>query len=90
MMTSWKKTKQLDDYLQQQMRPEEALLLEAQLVLEPELRDALGWQRRTHVLVRAYGRQQLRREIQLAQQKVFHQPKYHLFQQAIHRLFSKR
>ncbi len=89
MKTSWKKTKQLDDYLRQQMHPEEALLLEAQLVLEPELRDALRWQQRIHTLVRAYGRQQLRREIQAAQQKVFHRPEHRGFRQTILRIFSK-
>ncbi len=90
MKTSWKTTQRLDDYLQQQLKPEEALLLEAHLALEPELRDTLRWQRQTHTLVRAYGRQQLRREIQSAQQKVFHRPEYHGFRQTILRIFSKR
>jgi hypothetical protein len=90
MKTSWKNTQRLDNYLQQQLKPEEVLLLEAHLVLEPELQDALRWQRRTHALVRAYGRQQLRREIQSAQQKVFHRPEHRGFRQTILRIFSKR
>ena len=89
MKTSWKNTQRLDDYLGQRLNPEEALLIEARLVLEPELRDTLRWQQQTHALVRAYGRQQLRREIQSAQQKVFHQPEHHGFRQTILRLFSK-
>ena len=90
MKTSWKTTQRLDNYLQQQLKPEEVLLFEARLVLEPELRDALRWQRRTHSLVRAYGRQQLRREIQSAQQKVFHRPEHRGFRQTILCIFSKR
>ncbi len=90
MKTSWKQTKQLDNYLRQQLNPEEALLFEARLVLEPELQETFRWQQRTHDLVRAYGRQQLRREIQSAQQKVFQQPEHRRFQQTIRRLFTKR
>ena len=90
MKTSWKNSQRLDDYLRRQMSPEEALLLEARLVLEPELQDALRWQRRTHALVRAYGREQLRREIQSAQQQIFQRPEHRSFQQTIRRLFTKR
>lgn len=90
MKTSWKTTQRLDDYLQQQMTPEEALLLEASLTLDPELQETLRWQQRTHVLIRDYGRQQLRHEIQSAQQKVFHRPEHHRFRHAILRIFSKR
>ena len=88
MKTSWKKTKRWDEYLHRQAPPEDALLVEAELLLNPDLPETLRWQQRTYALVRQYGRQQLRREIQAVQDQLFHQPKHRGFQRIIRQLFS--
>ena len=88
MKTSWKKTKQWDEYLLQRARPDEALVVEAELIIHPDLDETLRWQQRTYALVQQYGRQQLRREIRAAQHQLFHQPEHRDFRQIIRRLFS--
>ena len=89
MMTSWKKTKQLDEYLFHRASPENTLVTEAQLLLDGDLRQTLRWQQQTYALVQQYGRQQLRREIRAAQHQLFHQPEHRSFCQSIRQLFSK-
>lgn len=89
MKTSWKKTKQLEDYLLLHGEPEEALLLEAQLVLEPSLQDTLQWQQRAYATIHQYGRQQLRGEIKAVQDQLFYQSKYQVFQRKIRSIFTK-
>ena len=87
MKTSWKKTKQLEDYLHHHLPADEALLTEAALLVNEELRETLRWQQRTYTLVREYGRQQLRQEIQAAQHQLFRRPEHHSFRQTIRQLF---
>ena len=89
MKTSWKKTKQWDAYLQQQAPPEEALVTEAELLLNPDLPETLQWQRRTYALIQQYGRQQLQQEIQAAHHRVFYHPEHRGFRHAILQLFTK-
>ena len=72
-----------------QMNPEEQLLFDAQLVLHPDLAEQTQWQQRTYDLVRQYGRQQLRAELEQVHQALFTQSKYQHFRQKILRLFSK-
>ena len=88
MKTSWKKTKRWDEYLHRRARPEEALLTEAELIVDSDLRETLRWQQRTYALVQQYGRQQLRREIQAAQDQLFSRPEHRSFREMILRLFS--
>ncbi len=88
-MTSWKKTKQLDDYLFRHTKPEDRLVTEAQLLLDGDLRETLRWQQQTYAIIRQYGREQLRREIQTVQHQLFHQPQHRSFCQSIRQLFSK-
>ena len=89
MKTSWKETKQLEDHLFRQISPEEALVLEARLVLNPDLQKRMHWQQKTYSLIRQYGRQQLRHEIQAVQHRLFHRPEHRSFRQTIRQLFSK-
>lgn len=87
--TSPPETRQIEKYLQRQMGAEEQLLFEAQLVLHPELAERVQWQRRTYVLVRKYGRQQLRAELEQVHRRLFTRPEHRSFRQKILRLFSR-
>lgn len=88
MKTSWNRIKQLERYLLRQSTPEEDRLLEAQLTLDPSLREDLRGQRQTYDIVRRYGRQQLRREIEAVEHQLFHTPQHRGFQRMIRRLFT--
>ncbi len=88
MRTSLNEIKQIEDYLQQNISPEEAQQFEARLLLEPQLQEKLSWQKRVYHLIRQYGRRQLKRELNAVQNKVFTQSKYAGFQKSITRLFS--
>ena len=89
MKTSWKKTKQWEAYLLQRAHPEEILVVEAELILNPTLRETLQWQAITYDVVRQYSRQQLRSEIQAVQRQLFQRPEHRSFRQTIRQLFSK-
>lgn len=88
MKTSWKTTQRLEDYRLRRLTPEDALLVEAELLTNPELRETLQWQERTYELLQAYGRQQLRREILSVQHRLFYRPEYRSFRQIIRQLFT--
>lgn len=89
MKTLPHKVPQIEKYLLQQMNPEERLLFEAQMVLHPDLAEQTQWQQHTYHLVRQYGRQQLRAELEQVHQTLFTHSKYERFQQKVLRLFSK-
>jgi hypothetical protein len=70
--------------------PGDALVFEARLLLEPELHDKMLWQQKTYSIVRQYGRDQLREEIDSVHQKLFNEARHQSFRQKIMRLFSKK
>lgn len=82
-------TEQLERYLLRQSTPEERLVLEAQLLLHPTLRENLRWQQQTYDIIRQYGRQQLLHEIKAAERVLFRSPEHRGFRQKIQQLFSK-
>jgi hypothetical protein len=85
MRTSLIETKQIDDYL---FHSADAHLFEAKLILQPALREKLKWQQCAYKLIHAYGRQQLKAEIEAVHQKLFSEPVHRGFSQRIRTLFS--
>lgn len=90
MRTSLIETEQIEAHLLQLSDPGDSLVFEARLLLEPELREKVQWQKETYHLVKLYGRDQLKREIENVHQKLFTQPEHRSFSQKIRQLFSKR
>lgn len=88
MKTSASDTVQIDHYLLQQLPPGDQLVFDAKLMLCPELKDSVEWQRKVHQLVQLRGRQQLKAQIKGVEQLVFSQPEYNSFRQRISRLFG--
>lgn len=88
MRTSLNEIKQIEDYLLQNSSPEEARQFEARLLLEPQLQEKVSWQKKVYNLIRQYSRRQLRRELNVVQNKVFTNQKYTGFQKSITRLFG--
>jgi hypothetical protein len=81
-------TQHIDAYLNKSLLPADHLLMEAKLILDPELREKTLWQQRTYELVKAYGRKRLREDIERAQTRVFTEQGFSAFRKIIHHLFK--
>lgn len=81
-------TKQIEDYLNGTLSPEEHLLMQARLLTEPSLNEQMLWQQRSYELVRAYARQQLRAEIASIQKRLFTESRFSSFKKRIQSIFN--
>lgn len=90
MRTSLRETEQIEAHVLRLSEPGDMLVFEARLLLDPELKDKLLWQQKTYRLVRQYGREQLKGEIEAVHQKLFNDRQHMSFRQKIARLFSKK
>jgi len=80
----------IEEHLMQQSEPGDSLVFEARLLLEPELHEKMQWQQETYRMVKLYGRDQLKQEIEAVHQKLFTQAEHLSFSQKIRRLFTNR
>lgn len=90
MRTSLNEIKEIDDHVLGQVAPDEALLFEAKLIINPSLKYKVMWHKQTLTLVQQYGRNSLKAEIETVHQKLFSLPEHEDFRQKIMRLFNKR
>lgn len=89
MKTSWNELLLIEEYLLSDRKETDSILMEARMILEPDLKDSIFWQEKTYHLIQQYGRQQLRKEIEQVHEKLFTAPEHHSFRQKIMQLFSK-
>ncbi|MEK6477268.1 hypothetical protein WJR50_07030 [Catalinimonas sp. 4WD22] len=89
MRTSLNEIKAIEQHLLQEQQPEEALLFEARMMLDEGLKENVQWQQQAYQLVRAYGRKQLRAEIEAIHQQLFTQARHRSFRQKVLSLFAK-
>lgn len=90
MRTSLIETQQIEAHLMHLSDPGDALVFEARLLIEPELNDKMQWQKETYQIIRQYGRDQLKQEIEAVHRKLFTEAKHAGFRRKITRLFSKK
>jgi hypothetical protein len=90
MRTSLIETEQIEAHLLRLSDPGDSLVFEATLLLDAELKEKLTWQEKTYNMVRIYGRDQLRKEIESVHQKLFTQPVHTSFSQKIRGLFTSQ
>jgi len=90
MRTSLLETEQIESHLMRRSEPGDALVFEARLLLEPELKDKVLWQQKTYSIIRQYGREQLKGEIEAVHRQLFNEGVHQSFRQKIMRLFSKK
>nr|WP_294791308.1 hypothetical protein [uncultured Mucilaginibacter sp.] len=90
MMTLWRETQQIETHLLGTADTGNALLFEARMLLDDNLADKVLWQQRTYNIVRQYGRQQLKTELEEVHQQLFETPRHQGFAQRIRALFSKK
>lgn len=88
MPTSWNDTLLIEKYLDKSMSNQDALVFEARLILEPDLAEKTRWQDKTHTLIKRYGRQHLKYEIELVHKHLFTQKAHRSFSQKIKALFK--
>ena len=90
MTTLWREAEQIEAHLLGTANIGDALLFEARVLLDDNLADKVQWQQRTYNMVRQYGRQQLKMEIEEVHQQLFERPRHQGFAQKIRALFNKK
>ncbi len=90
MRTSLNNIKTIDDYVSGRMAPDDALLFEANMLLNDDLRTEINDQQKTYAIIRQYSRKKVKGEI-IAVQKIFTTAsQYQGFMQRIANLFKKQ
>lgn len=82
-------TQQIELYLLNKLSPEDQLLIEANALINTELREKLFFQKQTHILIRDFGRKKIRAEIEAVHNKLFSEKKFGSFRQKINSIFKK-
>ena len=88
MKISWRDTRQIERYLNDELSKAEKILCEAQLALNPHFKLNVGLQKQIHSLIKLYGRKKMKVEIGKIHHKLFHNPEHVIFQQRIQQLFK--
>ncbi|MFC6098947.1 hypothetical protein [Olivibacter domesticus] len=89
MRTSLNKLKFLENYIENQLLPEEKLLLDARIIIDEELKDELYCQEKTYQIIRAYGRENLRAQLTRVEHELFVNPVHKKFIDKIKDFFKK-
>ena len=89
MRTSLNNIKIIDDYLLGRMAPGDALLFEANALLNNNLATNIQHQQHAYAIIKKYGRQNIRAEIAAVQQILANAPQHLGFMQRIAKLFKK-
>jgi hypothetical protein len=89
MRTSLNNIKTIDDYLSGRMAPGDALLFEANILLNNDLINDIQHQQSSYAIIRQYSRQKIRAEIMAVQATLTIAPQHRGFMQRIANLFKK-
>jgi hypothetical protein len=81
--------KLIDEHLFNSGSPEDGLLFDAMLILNPVFKDDITWQKKAHQVVRMYSRKKLKVEIETVHRQLFNEPKHRNFRQRVLSFFSK-
>lgn len=90
MRTSLNEIKTIEHFLSGKLNAEEALLVEAKLLLDEELHNKICWQKEAYSVIEAYGREKLRLEIEAVHQKLFTRPENSGFKKKILKYFKNK
>jgi len=89
MRTSLTEMAQIESYLQGKLGIAATLLFEARMLLEPSLSASVQLQKNISEVVTLYGRKQLRKEIQIIDDKLFEAADKIDFRREIDQIFNK-
>lgn len=87
MRTSLNELVTIENQLFKTALPGDQLLFEANLIINPGLKENLNAQQETYRLIKTYGRKQLKAELEAVHQDLFGKPVHRLFAQKIRNLF---
>ena len=90
MRASLNKIKENEDFLSGSLKPQDALVFRAKLLLDPLLRMSVSLQKKTYSIVKLCGRRTLIQEINSIQGKIFSDPYRTDFHRKIDQLFPKQ
>lgn len=88
MRTSLNNIKTIENYLSGQMLPGDALLFEANMLLNSDLINDIQHQQETYAVIRQYSRQKIKDEIAAVQKIIATAPQHRGFMQHITNLFK--
>ena len=89
MRTSLNNIKAIDDYLLGSMTPGDALLFEANVLLNSDLKDDIQHQKNTYSIIIQYSRRQIKDELMAVQKTLATAPQHRGFMRRIANLFKK-
>jgi len=88
MRTLLNKTVLIEKYLQGDLNVKDRFLFDARLLLDPELKEDLYFQRKAILLVKMYHRKRIKEELEIIHKHLFNNPLKSDFQQAVYQLFK--
>lgn len=69
-------------------QPEQKLLLSAKVHLDPSLQSQIHWQNLAYTAIKNYGRERLKKDIQVVEHELFNEPEHLSFKQHILSFFK--
>lgn len=88
MRTSLSEIKEIEKHLLLTDTPENQLVFQGRLLLEPTLKENTAIQKTIYDLVQAYGQRELKKEIQKVQTELFTDPSCQWFQNVVSKIFK--
>lgn len=79
---------EIDNYLLDQDTAQ-SLVIDAKMLVNPQFKDKVLWQKTVHELVKLHGRKRLKFEIQSVERELLTAPKHKSFQERIRSIFKK-
>lgn len=89
MRISLNEIKKIEDHLQGDLPAEEDILVEVRALIDPTFATNLAAQQDSYQIIRAYGRKQLRQEIENIHQQLFSEEQHYSFRRMIFSLFKR-
>ncbi|MBK7428384.1 MAG: hypothetical protein IPI60_15895 [Saprospiraceae bacterium] len=88
MKTSWTDQQLIEDYLSSRLSETEIIGFQYRLKSDETFSEQLKWQQRTMYFVRQYGRQELKKDLDIIHHHLFSDPIHSSFKQKILRFFN--
>jgi hypothetical protein len=89
MKTSLGNLQLMEDWLLGRASGSDQAVFAARQLLDPALREDAYWQRKTYSIVREYGRQRLRQELEHLHRELFTAPQHQSFRERVLAFFPK-
>ncbi len=90
MRTLLTEVQQIEQHLLHRNEPGDALVFEAKMILDDELREKVSLQKQSYAFINFYGRKQLKQELETVHQQLFTSAKHSSFRERILKLFGTK